>query len=136
MEPVFWRPTFDQLFKRNGSPNTLSMAHAALVWLHDIVNVISSYNPLKTGLCRNVVEAAKGNGTQRKNRKLTLSIDMVKTIVADYGKVDAKLKDLRISVVFLLGFAGFFRFKQLVTIRTSHIEFTHDHMSILYLIVR
>ena len=58
------------------------MAHAAPVWLHDIVNVIPSYNPLKPGLCRNVVEAAKRNGTQRKNRKLTVSIDMVKTIVA------------------------------------------------------
>ena len=58
------------------------MAHAAPVLLLDTVNVISSYNPLKTGLCRNVVEAAKRNGIQRKNRKLTVSIDMVKTIVA------------------------------------------------------
>ena len=110
------------------------MAHAALVWLHDIVNVISSYNPLKTGLYVNVVEAANRNGTQRKNRKLTVSIDMVKIIIAEYGKVDANLKDLRISVKVLSGFAGFIRFKELVSIRTSHIEFTHDHMSILYLI--
>lgn len=43
---------------------------------------------------------------------------MVKTIVAKYGKVDANLKDLRISVIVLLGFAGFFRFKELENIRT------------------
>ena len=55
---------------------------------------------------------------------------MVKTIVAKYGKVDANLKDLRISVKVLLGFAGFFRFKELANIRTSHIEFAHDHMFI------
>ena len=105
------------------------MAHAALVWLHDIANV-TGYNPIKTGVCRNVVEAAKRNGTQRKNRKLTVAIDAFKTIVAKYGKVDANLKDLRISVIVLLGFAGLFRFKELPNIRTSHIEFAHDHMYI------
>ena len=55
---------------------------------------------------------------------------MVKTIVAKYGKVDANHKGLRISVIVLLGFAGFFRVKELANIRTSHIEFAHDHMSI------
>lgn len=81
-------------------------------------------------------EAAKRSATQRKNRKLPVSTDMVKTIVAKYGKVDANLKDLRISVIVLLGFAGFFRFKELENIRTSHMS---SHMTIclfLYLIVR
>lgn len=106
MEPVVLAAYLSQLFKRNGPPNALSKAHAALVWLHDMVNVTSTYNPLKTGVCRNVVEAAKRNGTQRKNRKLPVSIDKVKTIVAKYGKVDASLKDRRISVIVLFGFAG------------------------------
>ena len=94
MEPVVLAAYLSRLFRRNGSPKTLSMAHAALVWPHDIVNVSSGYNPLKTGVCRNVVEAANRNGTQRKNRKLTLSIDTVNTIVSKYAKVDANLKDL------------------------------------------
>ena len=68
------------MFRRSGSPNTVSMAYAALIWLHDIVDVTSSNNPFKTGVCRNVVEAAKRNGTERKNRKLPVSIDMIKTI--------------------------------------------------------
>ena len=55
---------------------------------------------------------------------------MVKSIVAKYGKVDANPKDLRNSAMLLLGFTGFFRFKELANIRTSHIEFVHDHMSI------
>ena len=57
-------------------------------------------------------------------------IHMVETIVAKYGKIDADLKDLRISVIVLLGFAGSFRFKGLANIRTSHIEFAYNHMSI------
>ena len=36
VEPVALAAYLFQLFRRNGSPNTLSMAHAALVWLHDI----------------------------------------------------------------------------------------------------
>lgn len=53
----------------------------------------------------NDVKAAKGNGTQRKITKLLVSIDMVKRIVVEYGKLDAYLKDLRISVRVLLCFA-------------------------------
>lgn len=128
MEPAGLAAYLSQLFRRNGSPNTLSMAYAALVWLHDTVNVTASYNPLKTGVCENVVEAAKRSTTQQKNRKLPVSTDMVKETVAKYGKVDANLKDLRISVIVLLGFAGFFRFKELANIRTSHIEFAQDHI--------
>ena len=83
MEPAVLAAYLSQLFRRNGS----------LVWLHDTVNVTASYNPLKTGVCKNVVEAAKRSATQRKNRKLPVSTDMVKKIVAKYGKVDANLKD-------------------------------------------
>lgn len=130
-EPVVVAAYLSQLHRKTGSPSTVSMAYAALVWLHDVVDVTCSNNPLKTGVCRNVVEAAKRNGTQRKNRKLPLSIDMVKRIVAKHGKVDANLKDLRISVIVLLGFAGFFRFNELANIKASHITFADDHMSIV-----
>ena len=78
LEPVVSATYLSQLFRRTGSSNTVSMAYAALVWLHDIVDVTSS-NPLRTGVCRNVAEAAKRNGTQRKkNRKLPVAINMVK----------------------------------------------------------
>ena len=69
MGPVVLAAYLSQLFRGNGSPNILSMAHTALVWPHDKGNVTSSYNPLETRVCRNVVEAAKRNGTG-KNRKL------------------------------------------------------------------
>lgn len=101
------------------------MTYAAHFWSHYIVGVTSSNNRLRTGVCKNVVEAAKCNGTQRKNRKLPVSIDMVKRIVAKYGKVDANLKDLRISAIVLLGFAGFIRFSELPTIKTSHMTNIH-----------
>ena len=74
LEPIVLAAYLSQLHGKTGSPNTVSMAYAALVWLHDVVDVTCSNNPLKTRVCRNVVEAAKRNGTQRKNRKLPLSI--------------------------------------------------------------
>ena len=131
LEPIVVAAYLSQLHSKTGSLSTVSMAYAALVWLHDVVDVTCSNNPLKTGVCRNVVEAAKRNGTQRKNRKLPLSVDMVKRIVARHGKVDANLKDLRISVIVLLGFAGFFRFNGLANIKASHITFADDHMSVV-----
>ena len=76
LEPIVLAPYLSQLHRKTGSPNTVSMPYAALVWLHDIVDVTYSNNPLKTGVRRNVVEAAKRNATQRKNRKLPVSIDI------------------------------------------------------------
>ena len=68
IEPAVLAAYLSQLFRRNGSPNTLSMAYAALVWLHDTVNVTASYNPLKTGVCKNVVEAAKRSAALHNGR--------------------------------------------------------------------
>ena len=53
----------------------------------------------------NDVKAAEGDGTQPQIRELLVSIDMVKSIVVKYGKVDAYLEDLRISFIVLLRFA-------------------------------
>ena len=133
LEPIVLAAYLSQLHRKTGSPSTVSMTYmyAAPVWLHDVVDVTRSNNPLKTGVCRKVDEAAKRNGMQRKNRKLPLSIDMVKRIVAKHGKVDATLKDLQISVIVLLGFAGFFRFNELANIKASQISFADDHMSIV-----
>ena len=63
-------------------------------------------------MCRNVVEAAKRNGTQRKNRRLTVSIDTGNTIVSKYAKADANLKDLRISVIVLLRICRFLQIQR------------------------
>ena len=46
--------------------------------------------------------------------------------------IDANLKDLRISVILLLSFAGFFRSKELENTRTSHMTIC----SFLYQVVK
>ena len=39
MRPIALATYLSQLLTRSGSPNTVSMAYAALVWLHDVVDV-------------------------------------------------------------------------------------------------
>ena len=46
-EPVVVAAYLSQLHRKTGSPSTVSMAYAALVWLHDVVDVTCSNNPLK-----------------------------------------------------------------------------------------
>ena len=58
LEPIFLVAYLSQLFRKTGSPNTVSMAYAALVWLHDIVGVTSSNNPLRTGVRRNFTDSS------------------------------------------------------------------------------
>ena len=52
LEPIVLAAYLSQLHRNTGSPSTVSMAYAALVWLHDVVDVTCSNNPLKTGVCR------------------------------------------------------------------------------------
>ena len=50
LEPIVLAAYLSQLHRNTGSPSTVSMAYAALVWLHDVVDVTCNNNPLKTGV--------------------------------------------------------------------------------------
>ena len=103
--------------------------HAALKWLHSFVPV-KSPNPLDGGCAKNVIESAKRAKGNPIVKKEPISTDLIKKIIDKFAAEGASLKDLRIAALCTLGFAGFFRFRELSNILCKHIVFLQDHIKI------
>ena len=95
----------------------VSLAYAALKWIHGILSLTE--NPLGASICPNMVDAEK------KSRKCTI----VMKEPASLGPIDRKytyheatLKDLRLTTICVLTFAGLFRSKELLSIRVRYIS--------------
>ena len=59
-----------------------------------------------------------------------MSAEMIKTIVDNYAKADANLMQLRIACMGTLGFTGFLRFDELISIVPPQIEISSSHLKI------
>ena len=95
------------------SPASMVLVHAALKWQHSFTPD-GSPNPLGNACCRSMIECAKRTRSQPVSKKKPVDPDVVKSIIDRFGAEGASLKDLRIAAVTSLGFAGFFRFNELV----------------------
>lgn len=120
-----------ELFKDKGkSSSCIVRIHAALKWLHSFCPTVG-LNPLDTGFCHNIVEAAKRSKVAPIKKKTPMSSTIVKEIIEKYGGDDANLKDLRLATLVCLGFAGFLRFNELSNIRPVDLTFEKDCLKIL-----
>ena len=63
-------------------------------------------------------------------KKEPISTDLIKKIIDKFAADGASLKDLKIAALCTLGFAGFFRFSELINILREHIVFLEDHIKI------
>ena len=102
-----------------------SLTHAALKWFHSFIPGIIS-NPLDAAICHNLLEAAK-RSKPVVSRKEPISADIIKKIIDKYAGPSANLKDLHLSCMCLLGFAGFLHYHEFSSILLNHLEFLPDH---------
>ena len=106
----------------------LSLTHAALKWFHSFIPGIIS-NPLDAAICHNLLEAAK-RSKPVVSKKEPISADIIKKIIDKYAGPSANLKDLRLTCMCSLGFAGFFRYDEFSSILLNHLEFLPDHLCV------
>ena len=59
--------------------SAVSMAHAALKWVHSILP--SASNPIDVGLCKNLVEAEKRSRREPVKKMEPVSLELIKSIV-------------------------------------------------------
>ena len=111
------------------SPASMVLVHAALKWLHSFTPD-DSPNPLDNACCRSMIECAKRTRSQPVSKKKPVDPDVVKSIIDRFGAEGASLKDLRIAAVTSLGFAGFFRFNELINIQPNHIFFHEQFVKV------
>ena len=104
-------------------------AHAALKWLHTFVPY-QIQNPLDSPVCRNIIETAKRMKPHSINKKAPITAEIIKDIIEKHASPKADVKNLRIACLCSLGFSGFFRYNELVSITTSHIHYEKDYIRI------
>ncbi|CAB4024169.1 integrase recombinase xerD homolog [Paramuricea clavata] len=74
--------------------------------------------------------AAKRQASRPIQKKKPLPPDAIKDIIDKFGGRQNNLKELRIAALCSLGFAGFFRYDKLRSIKANHIEFLKEHIKI------
>ena len=87
----------------------------------DVV-VQSDHQPLET-IFKNplvilLLESAKRLLSVPVKKKEPVTPEVIQRLVAHYGSVSASLADLRLLILCVLGYAGFFRFNELVQLRS------------------
>ena len=95
------------------SPAAMVLVHAALKWFHSFVPDDGT-NPLDNACCKNLIECAKRTRSNPLHKKKPVDRAIIRSIIDRHGAEEASLKDLRIAAISSLGFAGFFRFNELI----------------------
>ena len=86
---------------------------------------------MDSDFCRNIIESANGQKSQPVLKKKPITTDIVRSILDIRNKKDANLKNLRITALCSLAFAGFFRYDgKLCNIVPKHTEFHSDYIRI------
>ena len=91
------------------------LAHAALKWFHSFVPD-DGPNPLDNACCKNLIECDKRTRSNPVCKEKPVDPTIIRSISDRHGSEDASVKDLRITAICSLGFAGFFRFNELSNI--------------------
>ena len=108
------------------SPAAMVLVHAALKWFHSFVPD-DGPNPLDNACCKNLIECAKRTRSNPVHKKKPVDPAIIRSIIDRHGAEEASLKDLRITAISSLGFAGFFRFN----IQPKHLTFCDGFVKIL-----
>ena len=126
------------------TPNSLCLYISSLVFQHVSISVLDAVfyninhfhivslrkNPCDEKLVKLCLESSKRLLVKPVNKKLPITVNMLKKIIDRYGKKDSTLSDLRTCTLCLLGFSEFFRYSELSNILMKYLEFFYTHLEI------
>lgn len=99
----------------------------SLSWCHKMAGFT---DPCKSFLVQSIRSSAKRLLSRPVNKKEPITPAILEKLVDKYGHSECSLIDLRLLTMCLIGYAGFFRFSELVNIRLSDINFQENCVSI------
>lgn len=114
------------LAKTFKSSSKIEEATYAITWAH---NMSGLYNPCDSDLVKFVREGCIREHSQPVNKKEPVSPAVLTAVVEKFGRDNASLYELR-TCIFLLGYAGFLRFSEIVNIRRSHLTFYESYLKL------
>lgn len=117
------------LVTNHSSCSVIDSCYFGIKWKHTVS--LCSVNPCDSALCRMTYEGCRRTSGQVVNQKTPISVGILNKIVDAYsGIYGDTVKNLRLCVMCVLGFSGFFRYSELSSIRMNDLSFKSDHVSI------
>ena len=99
----------------------------ALSWAHQLAVV---EDPTDHPLVKQVLAGAKRMLAHKTCKKEPITPDILQKLYDTFETKDADLSIIRTMAICLLGFAGFFRFSELATLKECDITFYESHMEV------
>ncbi|XP_021379902.1 uncharacterized protein LOC110467217 [Mizuhopecten yessoensis] len=114
------------LVQQSVSVSTLNSHFYSIKWQHDFADLP---NPCTDKFVLKSLEGAKRILSKPIFKKSPISVEHIESIFRKYGNSE-NVKDLRLCTLCILGFAGFFRFSELVDLKMSNCVLKSSHLEI------
>lgn len=115
------------LIRTAKSPCPIRDAVYGITWAHTKAGLDT---PTHHHFVKQVVQAANRLLSKPVKRKLPLKLSQVKSLIVKYDKTGTSLKLLQTLLFIVIGFAGFLRWSDLISIKVQNIHFHDSYMSI------
>ena len=126
-EPFFVSLYLNHLLQTKKKVGAINNAFYGIRWGHHIVGLNSpTDNPFVMLAKEGCIRLCEHD----KNKKVPLNANDIKLLVNSYLGNNYDLLKARTIVTCLLGFTGFFRISELISVQLKHLKFYPDHLSI------
>ena len=116
------------LANKGKSVSTLNKAYYGICWTHKLAGITDH---CKSDLVISMKEWALRSIGRFTIRKEPIIPDIIKNIVAIYGKARADLTHLRIACMCLISFASFLRYSELSNLRRDNLTFDEQYVKLV-----
>ena len=121
---------FSNLHQRNVPYSQIESIFYGIKWHYDRVPDLIS-NPCDSKYLHLILQGLKRRLAKPVLKKLPVSCVIISSIVAHFGSPFAGLADLRVCLLFLLAYAGFFRYDELANIRRCDVDLYLTYFKVL-----
>ena len=126
-QPLMIALYINDLLESSKSASVLESAFYAFRWAHKLAGFESpTFHPV----VRAALEAGKRAVGKPVSPKEPLTLDLIQSLAEFYNRPEAKLDQIRFLFTVLIGYAGFMRMDEILSVRCIDISFGEAFMSI------
>ena len=115
------------LLMEKGNKGSITTALFGIRWAHHKVGMVS---PTDSDIVQLTYQGCLRSCNREKCRKEPISVEVIKKFVNDYKGKDHCLMRQRFMILCLLSFAGFFRIKELLSVKLKQIKVFKSHIEV------
>ena len=112
----------------SGKKGSIVTAFYGIRWGHHVMGFES---PTDHPFVQLAFEGCQRLCKSETTKKEPITSEMIKSVVQKFGGENASIPDLRFLITCLLGFTGFLRIEELLSVRIKDLKITESHLEIL-----